>query len=73
MKTKTLEDLLRSKLGAKWKHEVCYKMNWSRPKLNYTLEQPSKFISLADLALLSALTGISANRIMSMIYKQEGV
>jgi hypothetical protein len=69
--TNNLEQLFESKLGPTWRNDVCYWMHWSRPKLKYTMEQPSKFITIDDLVILAKSSGISKNAILKTIYQQE--
>lgn len=71
--TINLEQLFESKLGPSWRNDVCYWMHWSRPKLKYTMEQPSKFITIDDLVILAKKSGISKNAILKIIYQQEPV
>ena len=68
--TINLEQLFESKLGPSWRNDVCYWMHWSRPKLKYTMEQPSKFITIDDLVILAKKSGISKNAILKTIYQQ---
>lgn len=66
-------DLLREHLGAKWRKEVSKHMGWSEAKIRYVSKNPSRYITLDDLELMSAFTKISKRSLMNAMYNQSNL